>query len=325
MNRPLAAALLAVLLLSAPSQAQAQTPPKETFDYWAPQREMIRRGQQAIFMCNGLFTSNRTLEQVYAQELAFFPEPIGTAKGGDYQIDRTRKAVAIGSPWSGAPVMRAAFREGLGCVVLSPEQGFEDIDALPILKTPPLAGDPATIPWPDGDLVKQQPLPANVDATALQAASDWTFNRPTPEQITLSLMIIQNGQILHERYAPGVDMHTRTRTWSTAKSIAGTLIGILADQGKMRLDDPLGFGWQPKALSPETDPRNAITLRHVLNMSSGLYPIDNAGLEYATGSGMSYWAGASSVQGALHKALVRTPGTVWDYENYETLLATWKT
>ncbi len=320
MNRLFPAALVAGLLLPAPSRAQQ----KETFDYWAPQREMIRRGQQAILMCNGLFTSNRTLEQVYAQELAFFPEPIGTPRGGDYEIDRARKAVAIGSPWSGAPVMRAAFREGIGCVVMSPDQGFEDIDELPILRTPPQAGDPATIPWPDGDLVKEQPLPANVDAAALQAASDWAFNRPTPEQVTLSLMVIQNGQIIHERYARGVDMHTRTRTWSTAKSIAGTLIGILSDQGKMHLDEPLGFAWQPRTPSPETDPRNAITLRHVLNMSSGLSPIDNGGLEYATGSGMSYWAGASSVQGALHKALVRTPGTVWDYENYETLLAVYK-
>jgi CubicO group peptidase (beta-lactamase class C family) len=163
-----------------------------------------------------------------------------------------------------------------------------------------------------------------VDAAALQAASDWAFDRPTPEQITLSLMVVQNGRIIHERYAPGVDVHTRTRTWSTAKSIAGTLIGILADQGKLYLDEPLGFEWLPKAPSPETDPRNNITLRHVLNMSSGLYPIDNAGLEYATGSGMSYWAGASSVQGALHKAAVRRPGTVWDYENYETLLAVFK-
>ncbi|HSG47774.1 MAG TPA: serine hydrolase, partial [Longimicrobiales bacterium] len=309
-------------LVAAPTATSAQQ--GETFDYWAPQREMIRRGQQAIFTCNGLFTSNRTLEQVYAQELAFLPEPVGTPRGGDYQIDWERRAVAIGSPWSGAPVMRAAFREGIGCVIMSPDQGFEDIDELPILGTPPLAGDPATIPWPDGDLVTERPLPANVDAAALQAASDWAFDRPTPEQVTLSLMVIQNGQIIHERYAPGVDMHTRTRTWSTAKSIAGTLIGILVDQGKMKLDEPLGFDWQPRALSPETDPRNAITLRHVLNMSSGLYPIDNQGLEYATGSGMSYWAGASSVQGALHKALVREPGTVWDYENYETLLAVYK-
>ncbi len=320
MNRLFAAALLAALAVPAPSFAQQQG----GFDFWEPQREMIRRGQQAILMCNGLFTGSRTLEQVFAQELAFLPAPIGTARGGDYQVDPERKAVAVGSPWGGAPVMRAAFREGIGCVILGPDQGFEDIDALPILTTPPLPGDPATIPWPDGDLVASAPLPANVDATALQAASDWAFDRPNPEQVTLSLMVVQDGRILHERYAPGVDMHTRTRTWSTAKSIAVTLIGILSDQGKMHLDEPLGFDWQPRALSPETDPRNAITLRHVLNMSSGLYPIDNAGLEYATGSGMSYWAGASSVQGALHKALVREPGTVWDYENYETILAVYK-
>ncbi|MDP2956417.1 MAG: serine hydrolase [Longimicrobiales bacterium] len=320
MNRLFSTALLAALV--APTGSHAQQ--REGFDYWAPQREMISRGQQAILMCNGLFTSHRTLEQVYAQELAFLPEPVGTARGGDYQVDRERKAVAIGSPWGGAPVMRAAFREGIGCVILAPDQGFEDIDGLPILTTPPLPGDPATIPWPDGDLVKSEPLPAHVDAAALQAASDWAFDRPTPEQVTLSLMVIQNGRILHERYAPGVDLHTRTRTWSTAKSIAVTLIGILADQGRMHLDEPLGFEWLPKAPSPEADPRNEITLRHVLNMSSGLHPIDNAGLESATGSGMSYWAGASSVQGALHKAAVREPGTVWDYENYETILAVYR-
>jgi CubicO group peptidase (beta-lactamase class C family) len=40
----------------------------------------------------------------------------------------------------------------------------------------------------------------------------------------------------------------------------------------------------------------------------------------ATGSGLAYWAGTSSVEGARHKALVRQPGTYWDYENYDTLL-----
>jgi len=49
--------------------------------------------------------------------------------------------------------------------------------------------------------------------------------------------------------------------------------------------------------------------------------VDNGGLEYATGSGLAYWAGASSVRGALRRALIREPGTYWDYENYETLLA----
>lgn len=293
----------------------------QNYDYWAPQREMIRYGQQAIFMCNGLFTSNRTLEQVFAQELKFLPTPVGTVQGGDYVIDRQRKAVAIGKPGGPTPVMRAVFREGIGCVILAPNQTFDDIESLPKITTPPPPGNPATIAWPDGDLVAPQPLPAGVDAAKLQAASDWAFNRPSPEQNTLSLLVVHKGRIIHERYADGVDMTTRTRTWSTAKSIASTLIGMLVDQGTLKLDEPLPIDWLPRATAGVKDPRSAITLRHVLHMSSGLETIDNGGLEYATGSGMSYWAGASSIEGARSRALIREPGTAWDYENYDTILA----
>jgi len=312
---------LTALTLLIPVSVVAQQ--EETYDYWQVNRQMIRYGQQAVFMCNGLFTGNRTLKNVFAQELAFLPQPVGTPRGGDYVINKTRQAVAIGAG-EGTPIMRAAFREGIGCVILAPDQTFEDIDRLPILELPYPSGDPATIAWPDGDLITDRSLPAGVDVAALQAASDWAFDRESPEQVTLSLLVVHNGRILHERYAPGMDMTTRTRTWSTAKSIAVTLIGMLVDQGRMQLDEPLGLEWLPRARSPETDPRNAITLRHVLNMSSGLDTIDNGGLEYATGSGMSYWAGASSVRGALRQAMIREPGTNWDYENYDTLLAVYK-
>lgn len=311
--------LILPLALLLPLQAAAQQ--EENYDYWQPQREMVKRGQQAIFMCNGLFTSHRTIEQVFDKELAFFRgEAIGTAEGGDYKVHRERRAVEVGAEGP-IPVMRAAFREGIGCVILPPDQTLDDIDRLPELTLPYPAGDPARIPWPNGDLVADRPLPVNIDAAALAAASDWAFERDTPEQTTLSLLVVYNGDIIHERYAPGFDMSTRTRTWSTAKSIAATLIGTLVDQGKLSLDEPLGFDWYPRTRSPETDPRNAITLRHVLNMSSGLETIDNGGLEYATGSGMSYWAGAGSVTGARSQALIREPGTHWDYENYDTLLA----
>jgi len=293
---------------------------EETYDYWRFNRDMIRYGQQAIFMCNGLFTSNRTLEQVFAQELEFLRHPVGTPEGGDYVVDWERKVVAIGAS-GGAPIMRAAFRKGLGCVIMSPDQTFEDLDSLPILDVAPPEGDASTIAWPDGDLTEDKPLPPSVDRAALQAASDWAFDRESPEQVTLSLLIVKDGSIIHERYAPGVDVTTRTRTWSTAKSIAVTLFGMLVDEGRLALDEPLGFDWLPEVSSPESDPRSAITLRHVLNMSSGLYPVDNSGLEYATGSGLAYWAGASSVQGMRNRGLVREPGTYWDYENYDTLLA----
>ena len=311
-----AALVLIALWLVAPVATQQ----RPAYDYWRAQRQMIERGEQAIFMCNGLFTSNRTLEQVFAQELKYLREPIGTPSGGDYVVDRARRAVAIGKD-DGVPVMRAAFREGVGCVILAPDQTFDDIAALPQLELPAPPGDPARTPWPDGDLVTKQPLPTTVNASALQAASDWTFKRQSAEQVTLSLLVVHKGQILHERYAPGVDMTTRTRTWSTAKSIAATLFGILVDQGKLALDKPLGFEWLPRGRGSVQDPRSKITLRHVLNMSSGLETVDNGGLEYATGSGMAYWAGASSVDGARNRGAIREPGTSWDYENYDTLLA----
>jgi len=301
------------LLFSGVSQADG-------FDYFAANRIIIRNGVQAVLMCNGLFTSGRTLEQVFNQELAYLSEPVGTVDGGEYIINRELKAVAIGGPESG-PVIRAAFRHGIGCVVMAPDQEFSDIDTLPVLDLPYPAGDPALIQWPDGDLVEDKPLPAGVDPVALKAASDWAFERESPEQVTLSLVVIHDGEIIHERYADGVDMNTRTRTWSTAKSIASTLIGMLVDEGRLELDAPLAIEWLPDIGSPDDDSRKDITLRHVLNMSSGLYPVDSFGMEYATGSGLAYWAGASSVDGARSRAQVREPGTTWDYENYDTLLA----
>ena len=321
MKRPSISLLILALVLSSPAYAQQE----ESYDYFSGNRTMVTNGVQAILMCNGLFTSNRTLEQVFAQELAYLSSDglggvVGTADGGEYVVDRDKKAVAIGGPTTG-PTIRAAFRQGIGCVVMAPDQTFDDINSLPMLDLPYPAMDPATTPWPNGDLVGKKRLPGNIDANALQAASDWTFERDTPEQDTLSLMVVYKGDIVHERYADGVNMKTRTRTWSTAKSIAVTLIGMLVDQGRLELDAPLGFEWEPAVENPQNDPRNAITLRNALNMSSGLYPVDSSDMEYATGSGLAYWAGASSIRGMLNRGLIREPGTFWDYENYDTLLA----
>ena len=309
-------ALALVLLVCSVCEAKQDS----GFDYFEANRIMIRNGVQAVLMCNGLFTSGRTLEQVFEQELAYLSNPVGTAQGGEYVIDHEQKAVAIGGKESGT-VIRAAFRKGIGCVVMAPDQGFDAIDSLPVLNLPESAGDPSTMPWPDGDLIEVKSLPVGVDPVALKAASDWAFDRESAEQVTLSLMVVHKGEIIHERYADGVDMHTRTRTWSTAKSIASTLIGMLVDEGRLALDEPLGIEWLPEVGSADDDSRKDITLRHVLNMSSGLYPVDSFGMEYATGSGLAYWAGASSVDGARSRAQIREPGTTWDYENYDTLLA----
>ncbi len=316
MRRISALIVASVLLWPLTTQAQQE----ESYDYFRFNRDIIQNGLQALILCNGLFTSNRTVEQVLAQELAYTRHAVGTGRAVEHDVDWDRKAVAIGVP-GGTPVMRAAFRDGFGCVIMAPDQTLEDIENLPTLRMPPPPGDPASMPWPMGDVVEDRSLPRGIDADALQAASDWAFERGTPEQVTLSLLIVHGDQIIHERYAEGVNVSTKTRTWSTAKSIAVTLIGMLVDQGRMALDEPLGIEWLPESRTPQFDARNTITLRNVLNMSSGLYTVDNRNMEYATGSGLAYWAGASIVNGARSRGLIHEPGTYWDYENYDTILA----
>jgi len=278
----LCALVLAVPVLSAAAQG--------SYGYHGATMEVTWRGTQALKLCNGLFVSNRTLDQIYAQEMVN-PRPEKTVPMplDRVEIDYKLKAVGIGVGDSNdpVPVMRAAYREGIGCVVMGIEQTFADIDKLPKLVMAPLAGDPATIPWPEGDLVKEKPLPNYVDKAALEAAGEWTFDRVghggDKGQVTLSLLVVHRGDIVYERYAPGVNMHTRTRTWSTAKSISSTITGIAVDQGLLKLDEPLPFDWPPDPRKGITDPRKRILLRDVLHMSSGLYPID------------TYRGGASSV------------------------------
>jgi hypothetical protein len=112
--------VLLSLLLTVIAQAQQE----QTYDYYAENRTMIRNGVQAVLMCNGLFTGSRTLEQVFAQELAYLTAPrfsgaTGSVDDVTYEIDHDRQAVAVTGPNNGQTI-RAAFRKGIGCVVMAP-------------------------------------------------------------------------------------------------------------------------------------------------------------------------------------------------------------
>lgn len=341
MSRLIGTVLCSVLLLAGSGRAVAQA----GYDYHRFTEAITDRGFQALTTCNGLFVSNRTLQQIADGE--WRAQGAGLSQS-QVEIDRARRTVAVGrADQAAAPVMRAAYRDGLGCIVMAPDQSFADVDKLPVLHMAPPPGDAESIAWPDGDQMPTKPLPADVSRAALDAAGDWAFDRAGhgghAGQVTLSVLVVYKGDIVFERYAAGVDRHTRTRTWSAAKSIAGSLIGIAIGKGLLKLDDPLPIAWPPDELNelhsrvrsrmpmitvdewpprdyrPVPDPRHKITLRDVLNMSSGLYPVDN---QYgaAIGSNLAYFGGWNSAIGAADRGLVREPGTVWDYENYDTLL-----
>ena len=66
--------VIVVLVLSTLSGNGQQTSTR--YDYHQSTEALINSGMQALFICNGLFVSNRTLEQLYGAELKFDLMPL---------------------------------------------------------------------------------------------------------------------------------------------------------------------------------------------------------------------------------------------------------
>ena len=83
---------------------------------------------------------------------------------------------------------------------------------------------------------------------------------------TRALIVMHDGKVAAERYAEGYSQDTRFVSWSMAKTVTALMIGQLVGDGLLRLDEPAPVPrWQRSG-----DPRADITLRHLLQMRSGL-------------------------------------------------------
>ena len=82
--------------------------------------------------------------------------------------------------------------------------------------------------------------------------------------ITLAEVVVRGGEVVHETYGPDTGPDTTLISWSTGKSVTHALVGIAVREGLLDLDAP--------APVPEWagDDRQAITLRQLLHMTSGL-------------------------------------------------------
>ena len=122
----------------------------------------------------------------------------------------------------------------------------------------------ATNAWPMGDVLPNDPWPEEVDMTKVEEALDAGFG--PPEARTLALVVTYKGRILGERYGAEVDIHSPLESWSMGKSLTGSLMGVLIQQGVYEL-------WQPAPIpqwQSAGDPRQAIRIGDIMRMSSGI-------------------------------------------------------
>jgi CubicO group peptidase (beta-lactamase class C family) len=161
---------------------------------------------------------------------------------------------------------RAVFRDDLGCLVvhgeatpevaLSKDRSELAPSAPPLL--PEIAGPEVVEP---GD-------------AAMQAALDRAFAEPgrAPRRLTKAIVVVRDGRVIAERYAPGYGVDTPLLGNSMTKSMTSALIGILVRQRRLAVNRPAPVpAWRDPG-----DPRHAITIDNLLRQNSGL-DIDETG------------------------------------------------
>lgn len=129
-----------------------------------------------------------------------------------------------------------------------------------------LPSQPGDLPWPT-EAWTHAPLDPRVDRAALDALLDHAFADPEPDDLdrTHGVVIVQRGAIVAERYAHDAGPDDAFLSWSMAKSITNSLIGILVHQGKLDVAKPIPI----KEWSAD-DRRTRITIDQLLRMVDGL-------------------------------------------------------
>lgn len=182
--------------------------------------------------------------------------------------------------------------------------------SLPDLPEQPPGLSWPTDAWPKGD------LPSGLDRPAFETLINAAFGGGDTLGDTHALLIIQEGRIVFERYAEGFGPETTFPSWSKAKSVTHALVGVLVGEGKLDVSTP--------AAVPEwravDDPRQAITLDHLLRMSSGLRFVEEYEPDHPSDViAMLFGEGKDDVAHyAASFPLEHEPGTWWSYASGTT-------
>jgi CubicO group peptidase (beta-lactamase class C family) len=255
-------------------------------------------------LCSAAFVSKVEPEAFYRESIA---PSLGPAEFlVSHRVDRERAQVT--ASFAGLATSTAAYRGELGCLVQRGEP------AAPVA-LPQASPAPALLPPIAG------PEPVEPADPALRAALDRAFEeRPSPPlRQTHAVVVVRDGKVIAERYAPGYSMDTELPGWSLTKSVTNALLGILVRQGRIAAQGPAPIAeWRAPG-----DPRHAISIDNLLRMKSGI----DCGQSLTSSARTAFDPSAHLVFGehdmaafAASLPLKAAPGSEWTYTNCNTLL-----
>jgi len=230
------------------------------------------------------------------------------------RIDRVREEVTLVLPDG---VERTARRyDSQGCVAHPlGESGIEFTPSVIEAELPPAH----STAWPMGGVTINEAWPQGLDTELVQRALDAGFG--DADARTLGLVVTYQGRILGERYSDEVDIHTPLESWSMTKSLTGTLMGILIQQGEYELwqNAPIPE-WQEEA----GDPRQAIRIGDIMRMSSGIMINAPSDPDFDTSTYADhfylYTGGVNQYKYAATRPAEYPPNSIGRYRNTDPVL-----
>jgi hypothetical protein len=262
----------------------------------------VGTGAAADALCAKIFVSHLDADASFA-EIMDRPGIRRLRFGMRYQLDRAARKLDVSV--AGLFTTHTIYREGFGCVrVLGGKEPYllkADIVALTTPKTPPLLPEVAA-----PDIVE----PSD---PALKAALDHAFQEPAepPFRRTKAVVVVRDGRIVAERYAPGIGIDTPLPSFSMTKSVIDALLGVMTQQGLTSPSMP--------APIPEwhgaDDPRREIEVGHLMRMTSGL-ALDET--DDPRNPSEQMFGHDDMAAFAVKAPLIAAPGKRWAYSSAST-------
>jgi len=129
-----------------------------------------------------------------------------------------------------------------------------------------------------------------------------------------SLMVIQDGKVIYEKYGLGHTADELHILWSATKTFTATAVGFAWQDGLIDLDTPVITYLRDELPDTLTPQLQTLTMDHLLKMTSGW------GTDVITERIRAH-ENFDAVQACLTSPFVREPGTHWRYNNMDTYLA----
>jgi len=252
-------------------------------------------------LCSAVYLQHRNPGNVIREDLGGFPLSLGT-----FTVNEKDSSVN-GSVW-GLAKRKTIYRKGIGCTLIN-DFSEEEIRKQQFILPAKPAINSDSLAWPYGDKLPGT-IPGNINKEKLEAAVNKVMNETTADGATAytrAVLVIYDGNIVAEKYAPGFDKNTVMLGWSMSKSFTAAMIGILVKENKLSIDSPA-----PVAAWTNTK-KQKITLKHLLQQTTGLdfteiytRPSSVTKMLFSKGDMAAYTEGLS---------LKYEPGTVFNYSS----------